>query len=97
MLCKQVCGAAATGPRVAGPISYVRTTGRQLQATEKTGSAKAAAAAQPELAGSWWVSDASEEKPAAAEGSVVEQKGAQTESGKVWSVHPHCIQRTCLR
>ena len=90
MLRKQVSGAAAAQSRIAGPISYVKPNGRQLQATAKEGTvktaAKSAAAAQPELQGSWWVPDSSDQKPAAAEGSVAGQKGAETGSKKVGMV-----------
>ena len=89
MLRKQVNGAAAQ-PRIGGPISYIKPNGRQLQATAKEGStkkaAKSAAAAQPELQGSWWVPDSADQKPAAVEDSAVQQKGAETGGKKVGKV-----------
>ena len=81
MLRTQVYEEAGAEPRIAGPISYGKPNGRHLQAAAKEGSRKASAAPQPELSGSWWVPDATEQKPAATEGSVAEQKGATTEGG----------------
>lgn len=86
VLRKQAGGAAGAEPRIAGRISYIKPNGRQLQATVKgsaKSAAKATAVAQPELQGSWWVPETSEQKPAAAEASVAKEKGAVTESGKV--------------
>ena len=90
---KQVGGAVGAQPRIGGPISYIKPNGRQLQATVKgsaKSAAKATAAAQPELQGSWWVPDTSQQKPAAAEGSVAKEKRAVTESGKVRMAHSNC-------
>jgi len=89
-VCKQVSGAAAAEPRIAGPISYIqpKLQGRQLQAKAQAAAHDTVATTQSAAQGSWWVPDASEQQAIASQGTVSQaavkkQKGAKTEGEKV--------------
>ena len=99
--CKQVCGAAAGQPRIAGPITFtpvIRQQGRRLQAQaivdSASGDATPMVPSTTSIAeGSWWVPDAAEEAAGTAKKKKKKEEAAKTEGEKVRTVA--CMAHTC--